>query len=142
MVERESTMGRIKRSFDHSFKIRVCEAIEGGARTVIEVCREYQLQRQTVERWLSQYVSGELSAKSKKISREMELERENEKLHSKIGQLTMQIDALKKVETSRRSMRSDGSWIISSRSSDPVITVAKPLVLPAPATTRAQKARH
>jgi len=135
-------MGRIRRSFDHSFKVRVAEAIEGGARTVLEICQQYQLQRQTVERWVQQHVSGELSAKSKKISREVELERENEKLNAKIGQLTMQIDALKKADSFRRTTRSDGSWIISSKASDPVITLAKPLALPAPATTRGQKARH
>ena len=31
-------MGRIRRSFDISFKIRVCEAIDRGERTVLEVC--------------------------------------------------------------------------------------------------------
>jgi transposase len=135
-------MGRIKRSFDHAFKIRITEAIDNGARTVLEICQQYQLQRQTVERWLSQYISGELQAKSKMLSRDAELERENEKLRAKIGELTMQIDALKKVENFKRSTRSDGSWIISSKGSDPAIKLAKPLVLPAPVTTRVQKERR
>lgn len=135
-------MGRIRRTFDTSFKIRVAEAIESGAKTVLEICREYQLQRQIVERWVNQNVSGELLARSKKVSRETALERENERLHAKVGQLTMQIDALKKAENFKRSMRSDGSWIISSGSLAPENKRALPLGLPAPAITRGQKGRH
>lgn len=135
-------MGRIRRSFDNAFKVRVSEAIESGAKSVLEICQQYQLQRQTVERWMQQYVSGELSAKSKGVSREMELEREVEKLSAKVGQLTMQIDALKKAENYKRAPKSDDSWIISSKNSDRVVTLAKPLGLPAPATTRGPKGRH
>jgi hypothetical protein len=40
-------MGRIRRSFDIQFKIRVCEAIEAG-KPIPELCREYQLQRAVI----------------------------------------------------------------------------------------------
>jgi len=119
-------MGRIKRSFDLAFKVRVAEAIENGAKTVLAVCQEYQLQRQTVERWLNQYVSGEFEARSKRVSREMELERERDKLRAKVGELTMQLDALKKTAFSPPQSRRDNSWIISSKNSDPEIRLADP----------------
>ena len=56
-------MGRIRRSFDISFKIRVCETIDRGERSVLEVCREYQVQRPVVEGWLQRFVQCELEPK-------------------------------------------------------------------------------
>lgn len=135
-------MGKIRRSFDLSFKVRVSEAIASGARSVREVCQEYQLQQATVDRWVASHVSGELSAKGRKMSKEMELERENEKLRAKVGEMTMQIDALRKADQYKRSMRSDGSWIISSNSLAHEVKLAKPSPLPAPATTGVRKDRH
>jgi transposase-like protein len=55
-------MGRIRRSFDIQFKIRVYEAIETGAKSIQELCREYQLQRAVIEGWLKRYARGELQA--------------------------------------------------------------------------------
>ena len=90
-------MGKIRRKFDVQFKIKICEVIRGGVVTVAEVCREYQLSRTTVDRWLSAFDDGTLEGKSS--SRERELERENERLKAKVGELTMQIDILKKSTT-------------------------------------------
>ncbi len=132
-------MGRIKRSFDHAFKVRVCESIESGARTVVQICQEYQLQRQTVERWFQLHVSGELAARAKSLSRTDELERECEKLRSKVGELTMQIDALKKADRFKHSVKKDNSWIISSKSSDPEVKLAGPLGFLDPVTTSEKK---
>jgi transposase-like protein len=58
-------MGRIRRSFDIQFKMKVCGAIDAGQRTVLEICREFQLQRPVVEGWLKKYVRGDLAPRSK-----------------------------------------------------------------------------
>jgi transposase-like protein len=135
-------MGKIRRSFDVSFKIRVSEAIESGAKTIADICKQYQLQRQIVERWMSQYVSGELQGKGKMVSREAELEREVEKLRSKIGEMTMVIDALKKAERYKDPTKSEGSWMITSKTFEQSGKPAKPLALPPPATITVRKDRH
>jgi transposase len=106
-------MGKIKRKFDVQFKIQICQAIEGGMATVADVCQEYQLQKNMVEGWLARYVSGDLESQS--ATRLRQLERENEKLRSKVGDLTMQIDVLKKVDAWKRQQRNVDSSIITPK---------------------------
>ncbi len=88
-------MGKIKRKFEIQFKIQVCQAIESGASSVLDVCREYQLARNMVEGWLAKYVSGSLENDSP--TRQRAIEKENEKLKAKVAELMLQIDVLKKM---------------------------------------------
>jgi transposase-like protein len=126
-------MGKIRRKFDVSFKIQVCQRIEAGIQDVAGICRENQLQRTVVEGWIQRYTAGTLSPKAG--DREKELERENEKLKSKIGELTMTIDLLKKVEAFKQRLKSEDSLIYTSRNLAQYQKPAKPLALPPPATT-------
>jgi transposase-like protein len=105
-------MGKIRRKFDVSFKTQVCQRIEAGIQSVAEICRDNQIQRTVVEGWLQRYTAGTLTAKSS--DRERELERETEKLKAKIGELTMTIDLLKKVEAWKKQQTSVASSIITS----------------------------
>ena len=133
-------MGRIRRSFDLQFKIRVCEAVEAGSKSIPELCREYQLQRAVIEGWLKRYVRGELQAKLG--DRPGELERENERLRAKVGELTMQMDALKKAHLAAARVKSERGWSVSGGSGAPNGKPQKPVVLlPAPSTT-SRKERH
>lgn len=126
-------MGKIRRKFDIQFKIQVCQAIETGTHTVLSICQDHQLQRPVVEGWMKRYVSGALSAKSG--NREAELERENEKLKAKIGELTMTIDLLKKVEAWKRQRIDVNSSIITSKNLAQYREPVKQLASPAPVTT-------
>jgi len=133
-------MGKIKRSFDVQFKTRVCEAVRSGMMTAAEACREYQLSRTAVDRWLSAFDAGTLG--ERQSTRERELERENEKLKAKVGELTMQIDILKKIEDWKRRERSVASSIITSENLARFQRPAKPPVSPSrPTTTEARKTR-
>ena len=106
-------MGKIRRKFDIQFKVQVCQAIEAGSHTVLSICQEHQLQRPVVEAWLSRYLAGSLIAKTS--NREAELARENEKLKAKIGELTMTVDLLKKMEEWKRQRSAVNSSIITSK---------------------------
>jgi transposase-like protein len=133
-------MGKIKRSFDVQFKTRVCEAVRSGMMTAAEACREYQLSRTAVDRWLSAFDAGTLG--ERQSTRERELERENEKLKAKVGELTMQIDILKKIEDWKRRERSVASSIITSENLARFQRPAKPPASPSrPTTTEARKTR-
>ena len=133
-------MGKIKRSFDVQFKTRVCEAVRSGMMTAAEACREYQLSRTAVDRWLSAFDAGTLG--ERQSTRERDLERENEKLKAKVGELTMQIDILKKIEDWKRRERSVASSIITSENLARFQRPAKPPVSPSrPTTTEARKTR-
>jgi len=140
-------MGRIRRSFDISFKIRVCEAIDRGERTVLEVCREYQVQRPVVEGWLQKFVQGELEPKKFESTESAQI-REIEKLKAKVGELTMQIDAFKKTakemfpHSRKRSQEKEPPLRASGNSSDlNGLRVKQAILLPAPSTTR-KKDKH
>jgi hypothetical protein len=104
-------MGKIRRKFDINFKIQVCQRIEAGLQHMTEICHENQLQRTVVEGWLQRYTAGTLAPKA---DRQRELEREVEKLKAKVGELTMTIDLLKKVEAWKKQQTSVGSSIITS----------------------------
>ena len=127
-------MGRIRRSFDVQFKIRICEAVEAGSNTIPDLCREYQLQRAMIEGWLKLYLRGDFHAKQG--NGPGELEREVERLRAKVGELTMQIDSLKKAHKLSRETKSESEWKVSGGSLDPKGKPAGPVVLlPAPSTT-------
>jgi transposase-like protein len=113
VVVGDQSMGKIRRRFDVQFKTQVCEHIRGGLETVAGVCQEYQISRSTVERWLAAFDEGRLTERSS--SRERQLERENERLKAKVGELTMQIDVLKKIEDWKRRQRSVASSIITGK---------------------------
>lgn len=133
-------MGRIRRSFDIQFKMKVCEAIERGDRTVLEICREFQLQRAVVEGWVKKYLRGDLAPKSK--TRESDYEREIEKLRAKVGELTMQVDSLKKLHQ-KRPKANDAGWSRSGGSSDlGGLRVGRAVLLPAPTTTSKKDKKH
>lgn len=126
-------MGKIRRKFDISFKIQVCQRIDAGIQQVAEICHENQLQRAVVEGWLQRYVAGTLVPKAN--DRQKELERENEKLKAKIGELTMTIDLLKKVEVWKKQQTNVASSIITSSNLAQFQKPADTLVSRRPATT-------
>lgn len=126
-------MGKIRRKFDVSFKIQVCQRIEAGVQQMAEICHENQLQRGVVEGWLRRYTAGTLNPKAN--DRQKELERENEKLKTKIGEMAMTIDLLKKVEAFKRQQISAASSIITSQNLAQFREHVNPLVSRRRATT-------
>ena len=106
-------MGKIKRKFDVQFKTTVVQAIQSGTHTLKDICQEHQLQRQTVERWIERFSEGQLIERSS--LREKLLEKENDKLKSKIGDLVMQIDLLKKFHQELERKKSVDSSVITAR---------------------------
>jgi transposase len=129
-------MGRIRRKFDVQFKIRVAEAIVSGASEIGALCREQQLSRTVVDRWVQRYNEGSLGATA---NRERELERQVEKLQAKVGELTMQMDLLKKAATWKQQQKSAASSVITGLNWDPSKLPARPSESPSPATTTGRK---
>jgi transposase len=98
-------MGKVRRRFDAKYKEEICQQILGGV-SVVELCHDHQLHRQTVERWVAKFQQG--AALSGPTSLEKAQAREIEKLHAKIGQLTVQIDLLKKLDETLRQRKKGG----------------------------------
>ncbi len=132
-----SKMGKIRRKFDISFKTQVCQRIEAGVQSVSDICRENKLQRTMVEGWFQRYLTGTLIPQSN--DRQRELEREVEKLKAKVGELTMTIDLLKKVEAWKKQQTSVASSIITSSNLAQFQKPAVTLTSPRPATNTSPK---
>jgi transposase-like protein len=130
-------MGRIRRRFDAQFKMRVCQAIQTGQQTVAEISREHQLSRTVVSRWLSAFATRPIEDRPN--VRERELERENEKLKAKIGELTMLVDALKKMEAWKRRQQSVNSSVITASNLAQFQKPAEPPGSPSPRITTSGK---
>jgi len=105
-------MGRIYRRFDAKFKQEICEAILAG-QDIREICRDHQIHKVTVERWLSKYQHGEPLGKPS--IKEKAQEREIEKLKAKIGELVVHIDLLKKFHETLARRRSVDSSIVTGK---------------------------
>ncbi len=90
-------MKKQRRKHSAEFKARVAlEAIK-GVKTLSEIAREYEIHPVMVGKWktemldrLPELFEGNISAKNK------DAEKEQEQLHRKVGQLTMEVDFLEK----------------------------------------------
>ena len=104
-------MGKIRRKFQVEFKQQLVQQIELGAITQSQAAREYQISASVIGRWRLQFQRGVLVERPS--TRERLLEAENEKLKAKVGDLTMKIDLLKKMEDYARRQRSADSSVIT-----------------------------
>jgi len=93
----DSKMRAKRRRFDGALKVRIgLEALK-GIKTVAEIAREYQVHPNQVSQWKSQLVERlpEVYESGPSV-RLQESEQEIERLERKVGQLTMELDWLKK----------------------------------------------
>ena len=130
-------MGKIHRRFDLHFKNEICQAIQSGASTVKETCQVHQLREQLVYGWLAKFRNGELQKRTP--DRLAQLERENEKLKAKIGELTMTVDFLKKIENWKKQQTNKQLPIITPKNLAQFQRPASPLGSQSRATTTGPK---
>ena len=109
-------MGKIRRKYETEFKRQLVAQIEAGQITPQQAAREHQLSRSLIEYWREQYRQNALVDRPSK--RERELEAENEKLKSKIGDLVMQMDHLKKMQSWAQRKRNADTSVITAKNLD------------------------
>lgn len=85
-----------RRKFEAGFKRQLLAQIAAGEISVSEAARAHDISPTVIYYWQKQQGKGALI--DGPTAREKELEREVEKLKAKIGDMTMQIDHLKKLE--------------------------------------------
>jgi transposase len=103
------------RYFDEEFKRNLIAQIDNGMLTKAQASREYQLAPSLIDRWQQQVHEGTLRARPS--AREAQLERELERYKKKVGELSIQVDLLKKLNEVSASMReSSGSIVTGKRS--------------------------
>ena len=108
-------MGKVRRRFTVEFKEAICESINEG-KSLLEICREHQLHRQTVLEWFKKYQQG--TPLGNPSSRERSLERQIYALQAKVGQLSLENEFLKKAKKELQQRRSVRSSVITGKNLD------------------------
>ena len=87
--------GRVRRHAPE-FKIQLCQDIRTGVIGRRDAATKYTLSTNLIQLWLTQYDRGELSAEEAEASVICEYEAKIAALERKVGQLTMELDLVKK----------------------------------------------
>jgi transposase len=95
------------------FKLQLCMDIRNGKIGRREARGTYQISAHLIQLWLSQYDRGELNAEEAAATTISEYEAKIAALERKVGQLTMEVDLLKKTPRRPIDLSSDTSSIIS-----------------------------
>ncbi len=95
------------------FKLQLCTDIRNGKIGRREARRTYQISANLIQLWLSQYDRGELNAEEAAATTISEYEAKIAALERKVGQLTMEVDLLKKTPQRPLGASSETSSIIS-----------------------------
>ena len=94
-------------------KIQIAQQIENHQQSINGAARELGVSPSAVSQWCHQYRHNQLMPKANK--RELELEKENQKLKETIGSLYFFIEQLKKMADSKQRMKDANSSIITER---------------------------
>jgi transposase-like protein len=107
-------MGRVRRKFDSEFKLDIVRQILSGEATQSKICREHALSPNAVRRWIDAFESGQ-EIKDQPSAREKQLERENKALMAKVGELVMQVDHLKKLDSYLSQLKKGSTSVITAK---------------------------
>ena len=91
---------KLRRTFSKEFKRQVVEEILSGGTTTAAACRKYSIAYPVIARWKNNYDMGRLDNEP---TTDEGYQETVAKLERKVGQLTMEIDVLKKVLKQARS---------------------------------------
>jgi transposase-like protein len=105
-------VGKIRRQFDIEFKKQVAAAVEAGL-PINEAARQHSVSPSVVVKWRDLFRSGSLVERPS--AREKALEKENQKLKAKVGELVLQIDVLKKQDSWIRQRQKLNTSIITEK---------------------------
>jgi transposase-like protein len=101
------------------FKLQICQQIRSGQITRREAQRKYTLSANLIQFWLTQYDRGELDADEVEASVLAEYEAKIAALERKVGQLTIELDLLKKVPRLRLVTSSENTSTVTGPKAAP-----------------------
>ena len=94
-------------------KIQLCQEIRSGALGRRDAQKKYTLSANLIQMWLTQFDRGELSTEEAEASVVVEYEAKIAALERKVGQLTMELDLVKKTPRLRLVSDNENSSIIT-----------------------------
>jgi transposase-like protein len=104
-------MGKIRRKYDAEFKRQLVRQIDAKEITASEASRTHDISRSLIDRWIQQFHEGTIV--DKPSAREKALEKENQKLKAKIGDLVMEVELLKKIQRYARQKKKEDTSVIT-----------------------------
>jgi transposase len=104
---------RERRKFSMGFKQQVVAEIASGLVTTAQAARKYEISASVIDRWRGQQQDGQLVERP--TTEGKALQAENERLKAKIGELTMQIDLLKKLDAYAQRQRNERTSVITAK---------------------------
>ena len=100
-------------SYTEEFKRDLLGQIERGEITVSAAAREHNISHSLIEKWQQKERIGQITGKPS--SRERQLEKELDLYKRKVGELTVQVDFLKKLNEYSASLRKPNSSVVTSK---------------------------
>lgn len=88
---------RKRRNHSPAFKAKVALAALKGEKTIAELSAQFDVHANQIQDWKKQLLDGAQDVFGGHAVETQHVEREVEKLHAKVGQLTMENDFLSKV---------------------------------------------
>lgn len=88
-----------RKSYDPGFKTRVVKELLREDKTISEICSEYKIHSTQANKWKKKALESIKSGFENPLKKDKyteELEKERDTLYSKIGQLTIELEWLKK----------------------------------------------
>ena len=107
------------RRHSSQFKIQVCQEIRHGGLGRRGAQEKYNLSANLIQTWLSLYDRGELLSEEAQAAATIEYEAKIAALERKVGQLTIELDLLKKAPHLRLVSNNENSSIISGPKAAP-----------------------
>ena len=101
------------RSYTEDFKRELLGRIERGEITQAEAAREQNISHSLIEKWIRQNRAGLLTGKTS--IRERQLEKELDLYKRKVGELTVQVDFLKKLNEYSASLKKPSSSVVTGK---------------------------
>lgn len=106
-------MSKKYKSYDIGFKQQLMQEIESGIITSADASRMHGIASSVISKWLKKYRDGSLTKGPS--GREKVLEKENRELKEKLGELYMQIEVLKKIQSLKSPRPIAPTSIITSK---------------------------
>jgi len=119
MGETPEGVGQMKktyRHFDDDFKRHLIARIDSGGLTKSQASREYNLSCSLIDRWQRQIHEGTMLAHP--TNSEKKLMHELDMYKKKVGELSLQIDLLKKLNETSASMRRSSGYVVTGGNTD------------------------
>jgi transposase len=108
------------------FKLQLCQDIRAGVIGRRDAQRTHQISANLIQLWLTQFDRGELTNEEAEASVIVEYEASIAALERKVGQLTMELDVVKKTPRALNGSYSGSSFIVSGPEAAPSGGGAKP----------------